>query len=81
MPGRIWLAFHQPIAVLDDLALLRRCRATNPSPEMAEVVKAGFIGDPPGRSSSKIRALRGPVRNAVPELISGRRKARRGGCR
>lgn len=64
-------AFHQPVAVLDDLALLETLPRNELVAGMAEVVKAGFIGDP--RILELIeadpQAAVDPAGKVLPELI------------
>jgi len=64
-------AFHQPIAVLDDLALLETLPPNELVAGMAEVVKAGFISDP--RILELIeadpQAAVDPAGKVLPELI------------
>ncbi|KAA8963517.1 3-dehydroquinate synthase [Mycobacterium sp.] len=64
-------AFHQPLAVLADLALLQTLPRTALVDGMAEVVKAGFIADPVilERIEADPAAALDPGGDVLPELI------------
>ncbi|WP_343599914.1 3-dehydroquinate synthase [Mycobacterium sp.] len=64
-------AFHQPIAVLADLATLETLPHNEIAAGMAEVVKAGFIADPVilDLIEADPRAATDPAGDVLPELI------------
>lgn len=64
-------AFHQPAAVLVDLAALQTLPRDEMVPGMAEVVKAGFIADPVilDLIEADPRAALDPAGDVLPELI------------
>ncbi|RFD25165.1 3-dehydroquinate synthase [Mycobacterium uberis] len=64
-------AFHQPLAVLADLATLETLSREEIASGMAEVVKAGFIADPVilDLIEADPQAALDPVSNVLPELI------------
>ena len=64
-------AFHQPIAVLVDLATLQTLPRNEIAAGMAEVVKAGFIADPVilDRIEADPQAALDPSGDVLPELI------------
>jgi 3-dehydroquinate synthase len=64
-------AFHQPLAVLDDLVTLETLPRNEIVSGMAEVVKAGFIADPVilDLIEADPQAATDPAGNVLPELI------------
>jgi 3-dehydroquinate synthase len=64
-------AFHQPLAVLDDLATLETLPRNEIVSGMAEVVKAGFIADPVilDLIEADPQAALDPAGDVLPELI------------
>ncbi len=64
-------AFHQPLAVLADLATLQTLPRDEMAAGMAEVVKAGFIGDPVilDLIEANPQAALDPAGEVLPELI------------